>query len=105
MTDTYDRPALLLSLLRGLLSEVHPSLRQASVEADPEAKIVRVLFEYDGSPSPMALESGSCVAGQVLGDFPADWDVDERHVAVAYPNELSGLTHIGYRRWEPVDAA
>ncbi len=34
MDDVGSRTALLLSLQRALLGEVHPQLRQASIEAD-----------------------------------------------------------------------
>ncbi len=40
---------LVLSLVRGLWGEVHPQLRQASIEADEGTRVVRLRFEYDGS--------------------------------------------------------
>ena len=105
MSDIYDRPALLFSLQRALLGEVHPQLRQASIEADPINKIVRLRFEYDGKPSDVARESGSCAATEVIADFPAPWDLDEQHVAAPYPGNLSALAHVAYLRWEREHAA
>lgn len=105
MSNFYDRPNLLLSLQRALWGEVHPQLRQASIEADPEQKIVRLRFEYDGEPSEQVQESGSCAATEVIADFPSPWQLDEQHVSVAHPGKLSPLAHIAYRRWEPEHAA
>ena len=105
MSDFYDRPRLLLSLQRALWGEVHPQLRQASIEADPGRKIVRLRFEYDGEPSEQVRESGSCVATEVFADFPSPWQLDEQHVSVAQPGKLSPLARIAYRRWEPEHAA
>jgi hypothetical protein len=47
MINIADHPSLLLSLQRGLLGEVNPILRQASIEADATLMIVRLRFEYD----------------------------------------------------------
>ena len=105
MSDFYDRASLLLSLQRALWGEVHPQLRQASIEADPEQKIVRLRFEYDGEPSEQVQESGSCAATEVIADFPPPWQLDEQHVSVAQPGKLSPLTYVAYRRWEPEHAA
>ncbi|WP_228735412.1 hypothetical protein [Xanthomonas euvesicatoria] len=104
MSDIYDRPSLLLSLQRALLEEVHPQLRQVSIEADPETRFVRLRFEYDGEPSDTVLESCSCVATEVIADFPAPWNLDDQHIAMAYPHKLSALAHVAYLRWEPEHA-
>lgn len=101
MESTESRWNLMFSLVRGLWGEVHPALRQASIEADETAQIVRIRFEYDGEPPEAARESGSCVATEVLADFPPPWDLDEQHVAVPFPQRLSHLRHLVYRRWEP----
>lgn len=57
MSDLTEPQALLLSLQRALLGEVHPQLRQASIEADGVGQIIRLRFEYDGTPSDAARES------------------------------------------------
>lgn len=105
MNDLCHRSTLLSSLQRALLGEVHPQLRQVSIDADPETRVVRLRFEYDGEPCETVLESGSCIATEVIADFPTPWRLDEQHVAVAYPNGLSALAHVAYRRWEPEHAA
>lgn len=96
--------ALILSLVRGLCGEVHPELRQASIEADEDAHMVRLRFEYDGAASGPAQESCSCAATEVIADFYAPWDLDEQHVATPVPSPLCPLTYVVYRRWEPNDA-
>lgn len=104
MSSIYDRPSLLLSFQRALLGEVHPQLRQASIEADSEQRIIRLRFEYEGEPSEVALESGSCAATEVIADFPSSWQLDEQHVSVAYPSRLPPIAHVAYLRWEPKHA-
>ncbi|MEB2185701.1 hypothetical protein VDS18_07270 [Xanthomonas campestris pv. campestris] len=105
MDNFASRQALVLSLVRGLWGEVHPQLRQASIEADKNACIVRLRFEYDGEATGPAQESCSSAATEVIADFPATWDLDEQHVAAAFPGSLTPLEHVVFRRWEPDDAA
>ena len=105
MGDISSASSLLFSLQRALLGEVHPSLRQASIEADPFLRIVRLRFEYDGEPTEIAQESCSCAATEVISDFPAPWQLDEQHVAVLAPAVLAPLAHVAYRRAEPQHAA
>jgi hypothetical protein len=105
MDSIASRQALVLSLVRGLWGEVHPQLRQASIEADETACIVRLRFEYDGDATGPAQESCSCAATEVISDFPAPWDLDEQHVAAPFPGSLTPLKNVVYRRWEPADAA
>ena len=95
-----DRSQLLLSLQRALLGAVHSQLRQASIELDPGSQLVRVRFEYDGPPDPAVKEACSGAAVEVIGDFPAPWDLDVQHRVVPYPERLAGLEHVAYRRAE-----
>ena len=101
MADLPLQAQLLLSLQRGLLGEVRPQLRQASIEADEQGKIIRVRFEYDGAPNADAREGCSCAATEVIADFPAPWQLDEQHVSVAFPLRLSRLQYLAYLRAEP----
>ena len=103
--EAFSLPSkLVLSLVRGLLGEVHPALRQASIEADEGVRVVRLRFEYDGEASGPAQESCSCAATEVIADFPSSWDLDEQHVAAPVPSPLSSLTYVVYRRWESDNA-
>lgn len=97
--------ALVFSLVRGLWGEVHPQLRQASIEADEVERIVRLRFEYDGDAMGPAQESCSCAATEVITGFPPIWQLDEQHVAAPCPARLAPLAHLVYRRWEPDGAA
>ncbi len=105
MDSIASHQALVLSLVRGLWGEVHPQLRQASIEADETACIVRIRFEYDGEATGPAQESCSCAATEVIADFSAPWDLDEQHVAAPSPGSLAPLMYVVYRRWEPADVA
>nr|WP_298123131.1 hypothetical protein [uncultured Pseudoxanthomonas sp.] len=105
MSDISSIPMLLLSLQRALLGEVHPDLRQASIEADPTLRVVRLRFEYDGNPIGISQESCSNAAAEVIADFPGPWQLDEQHVAVPTTAPLAPLLHIAYRRAEPQHAA
>jgi hypothetical protein len=91
---------MLLSLQRALLGEVHPQLRQASIESSPFEKLVRVRFEYDGEPTPAVQESCSCAATEVIADAPSDWNLDEQHVARPAGTKLDPLELVAYKRWE-----
>lgn len=95
-----DRSELLLSLQRALLGTAHSELRQASIELDPSAQLVRVRFEYDGPPDPALKESCAGAATELIADFPAPWDLDVQHRAAPYPERLLGLKYVAYRRQE-----
>lgn len=95
-----DPSQLLLSLQRALLGAAHSHLRQASIELDPGSQLVRVRFEYDGPPDPTVKESCSGAATEVIADFPAPWDLDIQHRVVPYPERLTGLQYVAYRRAE-----
>jgi hypothetical protein len=97
--------SLILSLVRGLLGEVHPELRAASAELDAATSMVRIRFEYDGEPSLAARESCSCAATEAIADFVAPWDLDEQHVVRPRPQPIAPLALLAYQRWEPEDAA
>ena len=105
MTDAISRQDLLLSLQRALLGAVHPQLRQASIEADDAARVIRVRFEYDGTPCESAKDDCCCAATEVIADFPSPWDLDEQHVSAPARERLSPLAHVAYRRAEPQHAA
>ena len=105
MSEISSRPNLLFSLQRALLGEVHAELRQASIEADPTSQIVRLRFEYDGTPSEIAQESCSSAAAEVIADFPSPWQLEEQHLARPVPIPLAPLAHVAYRRAEPQHAA
>lgn len=95
-----DRSELLLALQRALPGAVHSQLRQASIELDPSSQLVRVRFEYDGPPDPAVKENCSGAATEVIADFPAPWDLDVQHRSVPYPERLTGLKYVAYRRAE-----
>jgi len=100
MNALVDRPRLLLSLQRALLSAVHPQLREASIEVEASAHVVRVRFEYEGAPTVAARESCSVAATEVIADFPAPWHLEEEHLAVPMPAKLSPLAHVAFLRAE-----
>jgi hypothetical protein len=95
-----SRVSLVMSLNRALWGEVHPELRQASIEADETAKIVKLRFEYDGEPTELALESCSAAAAECIADFPEPWQLEEEHISRPFPKKLSSLQHLVYKRAE-----
>ena len=95
-----SRDSLVLSLNRALWGEVHPELRQASIEADPALKIVKLRFEYDGEPTERALESCTAAAAECIADFPEPWELEEQHVGCPFPQKLSPLQYLVYLRAE-----
>ena len=100
MSFVTDRMSLLLWLQRGLLGEVHPQLRQASIEADSSSHVVRLRFEYDGEPAEAVKESCSCAATEIIAAFPSPWQLDDQHVSVPFPAKLRPLQYVGYARAE-----
>lgn len=102
---TIGRAAQLLSLQRALLGNVHVELRQASIEADDGKRLVRVRFEYDGSPSEVCKECCSIAASEVGADLDEGWQIGEEHVETPWPRNLSPLEHLAYARWEAARAA
>jgi len=100
MSFVADRMSLLLWLQRGLLGEVHPQLRQASIEADPSSCVVRVRFEYDGEPTEAVRGSCSCAATEVIAAFPSSWQLDDQHISARLPAQLRPLQYVGYARAE-----
>jgi len=105
MINIVTPQALLLSLQRALLGEIHPQLRQASIRADGAGQVVHIRFEYDGHPSDIVRDSCSRAAAEVVADFSSSWDLDEQHVSIPAPFELAPLAHVAYRRAEPQHAA
>lgn len=100
MINTVTHQALLLSLQRALLGEIHPQLRQASIQADGAEQVVRIRFEYDGHPSSTVRDSYLRVATKVIADFPSSWGLDAQHVSIPAPHALSPLVHVAYLRAE-----
>jgi hypothetical protein len=98
------RQFLVLSLHQALLGEIHPQLRQASIEADETTHLVRLRFEYDGALNHVAWDNCSYAAAQVISSFPAPWVMDDEHLSVSSLSQLSPLKYIVYRRWEQSDA-
>jgi hypothetical protein len=96
---------LILSLQRALLGEIHPELRAASIQAEPFRKLITVRFEYAGTPSDEAQESGSCAATEVIADFPEPWRIEEEHVGRPLPAKCQPLEHLVYLRHERGNAA
>ncbi|RMH87445.1 hypothetical protein EA797_21520 [Stutzerimonas zhaodongensis] len=105
MSNFSAKQFLVLAVHQALLGEIHPQLRQASIEADDTIHLVRLRFEYDGAPNHIAWEKCSCAAAEVISSFPAPWIMDDEHLSVCSSSQLSPLKYIVYRRWEPSDAA
>jgi hypothetical protein len=95
-----DRSQVLLSFQRTLAGGMHAQLRQASVELHPSSQIVRVRFEYDGTPDAAVKETCSSAATDVISEFPAPWDLNVEHRVVPYPHRLSALENVVYVRRE-----
>ena len=91
---------LRLSLQRALWGAVYPQLRQASIEADERAHVIRVRFEYDGKPTDQALDACQVAGTEVIADFTDPWTIDEQHCEVPYPLKLNRLEHLVYLRAE-----
>jgi hypothetical protein len=92
--------SLKLSLMRALLGNVFPDLRQASIAADEDRRVVRLRFEFDGEPSVESREACSCAATEVISDFEGGWKLEEEYASCAFPAEMSPLSHVVFQRAE-----
>lgn len=100
MNDMPLRMKLQLSLQRTLLGAVHPQLRQASIEADEQANVIRVRFEYDGKPTDQVLDACQVAGTEVIAAFTEHWTIEEQHCEVPYPLKLNRLEYPVYLRAE-----
>jgi hypothetical protein len=94
MNNVAEPEYALRSLQRALSAISYPQLRQASVEIDPVACMVRLRFEYDGTPEPDILDACQVAGTEVIADFPASWRIEEEHCSVAVPGTLTALRHV-----------
>ena len=105
MENSPSRVELIMSLQRGLLGEVHPQLRTASIQADSSEKLIRLRFEYDGEPSEEAKECCSRASAEVIADLLEPWNLAEEHVVCPAPSKCEPLEHLAYLRHEGWGAA
>jgi hypothetical protein len=91
----------LASLKRALSGAAHSQLRQASVEVDLTAHVIRVRFEYDGEPEPAARENCEIAGSEVIADFLVPWKMEEQHREVRATEALAPLKFIAYTRSGP----
>ncbi|KRG44226.1 hypothetical protein ARC20_08675 [Stenotrophomonas panacihumi] len=87
----------MLSVQRALLGEVHPQLWRVSIEGDSDQRRVHIRFEYEGAPTPDALECGSIVATEVLANLPGSWDLLDEYVQRNPDNPLPPLAHLAFQ--------
>lgn len=96
---------LKLSLMRGLWGNIFPDLRQASIEASAESKVIKIRFEFDGAPSEASKEACSISTIEVMADFEEGWLLEEEYLAIPLPFQLSALECLVFQRAEPSAAA
>lgn len=85
MTFSADRASLLLSVNRALWGEVGPALRAVHVAANGAAIMLR--FYFDGHVTETDRESASCVAAEVVADFP-DSTIKEQIMRLDAPQSI-----------------
>jgi hypothetical protein len=81
-----DLPDLILSVNRALLGEVSCAVRQ--VDATIEGKIIRLRFVFDGVISDDDKESASCVATEVIADYPDGYKIYQECVQMDAPRKI-----------------
>lgn len=95
------RASLLLSAQRALLSEISPALRGVTIGWRDHVIFIRSYF--DGPISEEDHESMSCVATEVIADFPAPWTIADEVIRCDAPEPLECLIAWAYlRREQPV---
>ena len=96
-TDDYG---LLASAVRALWGSVTPDMRAVSVEADPDERVIRFRFVFDGPPSESAVDAAQAAATELVADFDNAWSVDEQHVVRPAPEPMAHLRRLLYHRCE-----
>jgi hypothetical protein len=89
---------ILLSAQRALLGEVSPALR--GVTLGWHDQVIRMRAYFDGPISEEDLESMTCVAAQIIADFPSPWNIDEEIVRCDAPERMEFLQVWAYLRRE-----
>lgn len=102
-TPNEDRVEALFSMSVGLLSEVTPPLRAASIKWDDES--VQLFFYYDGEISEDEIDSISCVSTEVISDFPEYMLKDDVILRIDYPKPIPHQGELVYYRKEPMSPA
>ncbi|MES2345803.1 MAG: hypothetical protein V4494_07700 [Chlamydiota bacterium] len=95
-SDKITRVSAILSLNRGLLGEVAPSLRAAKIKWDDE--MIYLYFYYDGEISEEDRESAECVATEVIADFSDYNKLDVNIIRWDYPQTIPMIGETVYLR-------
>lgn len=102
--DCVDRVEALFSMSVGLLSEVTPPLRAASIKWDDES--VQLFFYYDGEISEDEIDSISCVSTEVIASFSENIQLkDDVILRIDYPKPIPHQGELVYYRKEPMSPA
>ncbi len=91
---------LLLSVQRALLDEIDSNLRAVKINWDETKEIIYLYFYFDGQITNENINSASCVAGEVAGDFLPEVEVVENCTRVDSPKETPSQKLIAFRRKE-----
>ncbi|MBX3608581.1 MAG: hypothetical protein KF871_01685 [Hydrogenophaga sp.] len=95
MSNININEQLLPSLQRALQGCNLSGLRQASIEADFDGKLIQVRFECESACDEQQMGLFSVVASEVVADFPAPWNLEEEYSSAS---RLSPLKFVAYRR-------
>jgi hypothetical protein len=98
MNDLSFRASLLLSVQRALLGEVSPALRGVTVGWHDH--VIQLRSYFDGPISDEDRESLSCVATEVIADFPEPWTIEEEVIRRDASEEMECLAAWAYQRRE-----
>lgn len=76
---------LIVSFNRAMLDEVPWALRRVTMRL--RRKTIMVQFVFDGPISDDDRDSGSCIAGVVVGDYP-EHTLNEEYIRIDEPQEI-----------------
>jgi hypothetical protein len=93
---------LLLSVQRGLLSQVTPELRSVSADIDADRQIVSLRFIFSRTPSDSERDAASVAATLVITDYSdrEGWRLEEEYLVVPRGEQMAHLRLLAYERCE-----
>lgn len=87
----------LLSMKRGLLSQVHSSLRAVTVDLDLDQEIYICCFYYDATVDDRLFDLASCASCEAC----EDWVCDQQILQWDFPKPIPSCGSLAYLRKEP----
>ena len=81
------RVKVAMSLMRALWGEITPEVRAVLARIDGGNSLT-IEFYLDGDTVEQFVETASCVEGEVMGDFPVDFNISHKVMRLDAPKKV-----------------